>query len=111
MVNLLPPRLGGPLALLEEGPDFDAVFFAHVGFDGFEYVSDIWAGGLNGATVRMKIWRVPASEIPRDGGERALTEWLYEHWQRMDRWVGEHLDELDHSAASGKARSDVGSPA
>jgi 1-acyl-sn-glycerol-3-phosphate acyltransferase len=111
MVNLLPPRLGGPLALLEEAPDFDVVFFAHVGFDGFEYVSDIWAGGLNGATVRMKIWRVPASEIPRDGGERALTEWLYEHWQRMDRWVGEGLEELDHSAASGKATSDVGSPA
>jgi 1-acyl-sn-glycerol-3-phosphate acyltransferase len=111
MVNLLPPRLGGPLALLEEAPDFDVVFFAHVGFDGFEYVSDIWAGGLNGATVRMKIWRVPASEIPRGGGERALTEWLYGEWQRMDRWVGEQLEELDHSAASGKATSDVGSPA
>ena len=71
LVNLLPPRLGGPLALLEEAPDFDVVFFAHVGFDGFEYVSDIWAGGLIGARVRMKLWRVPASEIPRGGGERA----------------------------------------
>lgn len=103
MVNLLPPRLGGPLALLEETPDFDVVFFAHVGFDGFQYVSDIWAGGLLGATIRMKLWRVPAAEIPRSQGDQALTEWLYGQWQEMDRWVGEHREELGHSSASGKA--------
>ena len=34
--NLLPPRLGGPLALLEETEGIDVVFCAHVGFDGFE---------------------------------------------------------------------------
>jgi 1-acyl-sn-glycerol-3-phosphate acyltransferase len=109
MVNLLPPRLGGPLALLEEAPDFDVVFFAHVGFDGFQYVSDIWAGGLVGATIQMKLWRVPAAEIPRAGGERALTEWLYGEWQEMDRWVGERRAELEHASASGKAVAQMGS--
>lgn len=111
MVNLLPPRLGGPLALLEEGAEMDVVFFAHVGFDGFEYISDIWHGGLVGATVRMKLWRVPASEIPRDGGERALTEWLYGHWLEMDRWVGEQLAEIGDRSSSGKSAGEVGSAA
>ena len=35
MRNLLPPRLTGPLALLERAPDLDVVFCGHVGFDGF----------------------------------------------------------------------------
>jgi 1-acyl-sn-glycerol-3-phosphate acyltransferase len=103
MRNLLPPRLTGPLALLEQAPDLDVVFCAHVGFDGFEYISDIWAGGLNGATIRIKLWRVPASEIPRD--ERGRIEWLYGHWLELDRWVGEQRAELGGSSASGKVGS------
>lgn len=92
LVNLLPPRLGGPLGLLEEMPDTDVVFFAHVGFDGYERISDIWAGRLVGQKIRMKLWRVPAAEIPRD--ERGATEWLYSQWQEMDRWVGEQRAEV-----------------
>ena len=36
----------------------------HVGFDGFEYISDIWAGGLVGTTVRVRFWRSPAARCP-----------------------------------------------
>ena len=39
--NLLPPRLGGPLALPDEAPHADVVVCGHVGLDGFEYISDI----------------------------------------------------------------------
>ena len=88
--NLLPPRLGGPLALLEETDGVDVVFCGHVGFDGFETVGDIWSGELVGKTIRMTMWRVPAAEIPGDRDGR--TRWLYENWQRMDDWVGEHRD-------------------
>ncbi len=98
LVNLLPPRLGGPLALLESGAGMDVVFFAHVGFDGFEHISDIWAGGLVGRTIRMRMWRVPADEIPSD--ERGRTEWLYSQWQRMDRWIAENAAELGEVTAS-----------
>jgi 1-acyl-sn-glycerol-3-phosphate acyltransferase len=108
LVNLLPPRLGGPLALLEEGEGMDVVFFAHVGFDGYEYVSDIWSGGLVGATIRMKLWRVPAAEIPTD--EQGRTEWLYENWQAMDRWVHESLADLGHTSASGKSAAEIAAP-
>jgi 1-acyl-sn-glycerol-3-phosphate acyltransferase len=111
MVNLLPPRLGGPLALLEEAPDFDVVFFAHVGFDGYEHIRDIWSGALVGATVRMKLWRVSANEIPREGGEEELTRWLYGQWQEVDRWVGEQVAELGHTSTSGKVAAELRSAA
>ena len=84
--NVLPPRLGGPLALLEEGRGTDVVICGHVGLDGFEYISDIWGGGLVGTTVRVRIWRHDAEDIPAE--REALTRWLYERWQVLDDWVG-----------------------
>lgn len=88
--NLLPPRLGGPLALLEETEGVDVVFCGHVGFDGFETVGDIYSGALVGKTIHVTFWRVPAAQVPADREGR--TRWLYENWQRMDDWVGEHRD-------------------
>jgi 1-acyl-sn-glycerol-3-phosphate acyltransferase len=85
--NLLPPRLGGPVALLESGRDCDVVIFGHVGLDGFEYISDIWAGGLIGTTVRLKFWRFAAEEIPPER-EQMIT-WLYERWLELDEWISE----------------------
>ena len=83
--HVLPPRLGGTLKLLESAPDVDVVIFGHVGLDGFEYVSDIWSGGLVGATVSLRFWRHPAASIPT--GREALTEWLYARWQELDDWI------------------------
>jgi 1-acyl-sn-glycerol-3-phosphate acyltransferase len=84
--NLLPPRLGGPLALLEEGRGTDVVFCGHVGFDGYETVGDIWGGNLVGATIRVQFWRHAAATVPTD--REALTAWLYERWQEVDDWIG-----------------------
>jgi 1-acyl-sn-glycerol-3-phosphate acyltransferase len=85
--NVLPPRLGGTLELLESARNCDVVIFGHVGLDGFEYISDIWAGGLVGTTVRMKFWRFAAAEVPSDRDE--LITWLYDRWQLLDDWIGE----------------------
>lgn len=84
--HLLPPRLGGPLALLEATRGTDVVFCGHVGLDGFEYISDIWRGGLVGGTVHVRFWRYPASEVPVE--RDAQIRWLYERWQVVDDWVG-----------------------
>jgi 1-acyl-sn-glycerol-3-phosphate acyltransferase len=84
---LLPPRLGGTIALLESARGADVVIFGHVGLDGFEYISDIWSGRLVGTTVRLKFWRFPAAEVPL--GRDELIAWLYERWQELDDWVGE----------------------
>ncbi len=86
--NLLPPRLGGPLALLEETAGTDVVFCAHIGFDGFETIGDIWSGGLVGRTIAVRFWRCPAAEIPAD--REGQIAWLYKNWQQLDDWVGEH---------------------
>jgi 1-acyl-sn-glycerol-3-phosphate acyltransferase len=85
--HVLPPRLGGPLALFDEAAGADVVVCGHVGLDGFEYISDIWRGGLVGTTVRVKIWRHAASEIP--AGREARIAWLYDRWQTLDDWIGE----------------------
>ncbi len=75
------------MALLEECRDADVLVFGHVGLDGFEYIRDIWAGGLVGTTVRMRFWRFAAAEVP--SGEEERVKWLYERWQVLDDWVGE----------------------
>jgi 1-acyl-sn-glycerol-3-phosphate acyltransferase len=85
--NVLPPRLGGPLALLDESRGADVVVCGHVGLDGFEYISDIWGGGLVGTTVKVRFWRYPAESVPESEQER--LEWLYEMWQVLDDWIGE----------------------
>jgi 1-acyl-sn-glycerol-3-phosphate acyltransferase len=84
--NLLPPRLGGPLALIDEAAGADVVVIGHVGLDGFEYVSDVWSGALVGTTVRVRFWRHPRAEIPDAYDDRVA--WLYEVWQELDDWVG-----------------------
>jgi 1-acyl-sn-glycerol-3-phosphate acyltransferase len=84
---VLPPRLGGTLELLRSAPDADVVIFGHVGLDGFEYISDIWSGGLIGTTVRLKFWRFAAAEIPTEHEE--MVAWLYARWQELDDWIGE----------------------
>ncbi|MDX6581242.1 MAG: hypothetical protein QOI10_426 [Solirubrobacterales bacterium] len=88
--HVLPPRLGGPLALLDAGAgEIDVVFCGHVGFDGFQHISHIWAGGLVGTTISVRFWRSPATAIPASEEER--IEWLYERWQELDDWVGGRL--------------------
>jgi hypothetical protein len=94
--NLLPPRLGGPIALLESARGVDVVIFGHVGLDGFEYISDIWSGGLLRTTVHLKFWRFAAAEVPSERED--LIAWLYARWQELDDWVGEMLPAGSHGA-------------
>lgn len=94
--HLLPPRLGGPLALLDGADTADVVVLGHVGLDGFEYISDIWSGALVGRTVKVRFWRYPRSEVP--AGEAERIAWLYGCWQTLDDWIGEQQGE-DHAHA------------
>ncbi len=85
LVNVLPPRLGGPLALLEGAPQADCVFVAHRGLEGIAYYADLLEGHLVGREVRVRMWRVPRADIPTDRAGR--TRWLYEQWGALDAWV------------------------
>jgi 1-acyl-sn-glycerol-3-phosphate acyltransferase len=96
---LLPPRLGGPLELLDEAAGrYDVVFCAHVGFDGFQHIRHIWAGGLVGRTISVRFWRAAAADIPADRQQR--IEWLYGRWQELDDWVGEQTATAHRTRAS-----------
>ena len=89
--HTLPPRPAGTLALLEDRPDIDVVFMAHTGLESANRLEDFVAGALYKRKVKMKFWRVPAAEIPKDPEEQKL--WLHAEWSKMDRWVAENRDE------------------
>ena len=94
--HTLPPRLGGPLGLLERNPGLDAVFCAHTGFEGAATFGDLIGGALVDRAVHVAFWRVPFAQIPVD--RTAQAEWLYEHWQRIDDWIDDHAGEVPDAA-------------
>ncbi len=83
--QLLPPRLGGTLALLEANPGRDLVFCAHTGFEGSSHFSNLINGSWLGARIGIAFWRVPYGQIPRE--ESAQTAFLFTQWDRMQRTV------------------------
>ncbi|HUI26070.1 MAG TPA: lysophospholipid acyltransferase family protein [Candidatus Kryptonia bacterium] len=88
LMHVLPPRLGGPLGLLERNQNADAVFCAHVGFEGSGSARELLSGALVGAVIRVGFWRVPFAQIP--AGRAAQADWLFEQWRRVDDWIGRH---------------------
>lgn len=89
--HVLPPRLGGPLGLLEHNQSADVIFCAHAGFDGVVDLRDFLRGALIHRTVRVRFWRVPFAAIPKT--RAAQLDWLFAHWSRIDEWVGRELGE------------------
>lgn len=82
--NVLPPRPGGTLALLEASTA-DVVVLAHRGLEGFARVKDMWEGGIVGSRIDVSFRRIARSSIPSDRSDRVT--WLFETWQEVDEWV------------------------
>lgn len=89
LTHVLPPRVGGALALLEAASEADVVFFAHVGLDGFASVGDIFRHALGARRIDVRLWRIPRAEIPRERAER--ISFLYREWHKVDAWVAGHM--------------------
>lgn len=87
MHHVLPPRLGGALALLDRAKNVDAVLCAHTGFEGISTLRDLYTGTLIGRRVHVRFWRIPYQDIPASVEER--TAWLLEEWQRVDAFVAQ----------------------
>ena len=81
--HVLPPRLGGPLALLEAAPGVDLLLLEHTGFEGTGTFTRFWSGGLVGQLLRVRLRRFAANTIPASGRD----EWLFERWAEMDDWI------------------------
>ena len=82
---LLPPKVGGLLAVLDKAPQTDVVLMVHQGFDGLRLISDIWGGALVGRIINVRFTRVPHEQIPASRADQ--VEWLDGLWLEADRWV------------------------
>ena len=81
--NVLPPRPGGTLAVMETGAD--VVICAHHGLDGFASIGDLWrARAADGADPLHPLSRRLAA-----AGPGARTDWLWQRWHEVDDWIGE----------------------
>jgi len=91
--NVLPPRIGGTLALLEKNSNADAVFCAHAGLQGSATLHDVLNGAIIGNTVRVAFWGVAYGAIPEQREARA--DWFHAQWRRVDEWVAAALERED----------------
>ncbi len=82
--DLLPPRLGGSLAMLGANPGLDILFIAHTGFELAGRLESLLSGEWFGTEIRVHYWRVPFADIPDPDGQK---EFLYAQWDRMQRTV------------------------
>lgn len=85
LARVLPPELGGTLALLDACPDADVLFLAHTGFEGATTLREVTSGALVGRRVRVAFRCVATADVPRASDERA--RWLDAAWARVDAWV------------------------
>ncbi len=100
--HVLPPRFGGPLALLADNPGRDVVFCAHAGFEGAAKLRSLVSGAWLDQTIQVYFWRVPFDEIPREPDAQRL--FLWNEWARMDAEVGRLLE---RAAARASTRGDL----
>jgi 1-acyl-sn-glycerol-3-phosphate acyltransferase len=83
--HVLPPRPGGPLALLEHEPALDVIIVAHTGLEGATSLADLWRGALIGSALRVRLERFPASDLPATAADR--LRWLHDRWLDVDDWI------------------------
>lgn len=89
--HVLPPRMGGPLALLNSNPGADAVFCAHTGLEKSASFRESFKGGLVGSVVHIRFWGVPFEEIP--DGDKARQTWLLGEWKKVDDYIASHRED------------------
>jgi 1-acyl-sn-glycerol-3-phosphate acyltransferase len=94
MPNLLPPRPGGAFAAIGACPSADVIFVAHTGLDKLVSVRDVWQSLRTDVTVHARWWRVPAAELPRGADHETQVGWLFDWWERLDRWITEESGSL-----------------
>lgn len=89
--HVMPPQPGGVYAALAAAPDADFVYIGHTGLDKLLTLGDIWRELPMDKRITMRAWRVPHADIPTD--REAQGDWLFEWFERIDEWIGEHPDQ------------------
>jgi 1-acyl-sn-glycerol-3-phosphate acyltransferase len=83
--ELLPPKPGGFLAMLEGSPTADVVVLAHSGLEPVARLSDLARRAPLAEPVIVDVRRFERSALPTDTD--ALVKWLDERWLESDRWM------------------------
>jgi len=83
--RLLPPKVLGVSTAIDAAPTAMVVFVGHAGLERLSSARDIWKNVPMDHTIRIRIWRVPAEDVP-PMPERET--WLYEQWEAIDEWLG-----------------------
>ena len=83
--NLLPVRQGGPASCFKAAPKADVLIVGHVGLEGAANLPNFLSGRVFDTTVRVKIWRIPQSELPESVDDRG--DWLVQRWEELDDWI------------------------
>ena len=96
--NVLPPRLRGPVTLLQSRPDLDVVFCAHTGFENVKALTDLFNGSLTERLIRVSFRREPHQRRPQQPPE--LRRWLFDQWTQVDDNVTASLAASADSGAS-----------
>ena len=84
--HLLAPHSGGVVAALTGCPTADVVLVAHTGLEDLSTVVDLWRGLPLDDDIDIRMWHVPAADVPTD--EAGRIDWLGKWWRRMDDWIG-----------------------
>jgi len=91
MAHVMPPHPTGALAALKGNPDADVIFSAHTGLGLAAFPRELWRNTPIGRTLKTRMWLVPSNERPQEEDEQ--IRWLYDWWERLDRWVAEQGEE------------------
>ena len=103
--HLLPPKVGGVLAILEGAPDADILVVGHTGFDGLRRMSEIWDGVLVGREIRVRIRADPArGRAARRRRPRRVAVRHVARARRLDRRAARRAGARGAQACAGARR-------
>jgi hypothetical protein len=85
MHHLSAPRPGGTTAAIDAAPEADVVFVAHEGMPEATSVRRLWSELPLARPARMRMWHVPAHDVPRN--EEEQIDWLFGWWKELDVWL------------------------
>ena len=83
--DLLPPRMGGVRGLFTNNPGLDALFCAHVGFEGSTDVRSLISGAWMDTRVQVEFWRVPFADLPTEPDD--VQPFMFSQWDRMQQTI------------------------
>jgi hypothetical protein len=85
MAHVLPPRHNGVMAAIDSARDADVVLVAHTVLEDIGSFKELWRRIPFTEPIHARYWRIPPNEVPHDPEQ--LIEWLYEWWERIDKWI------------------------